>query len=53
MLISQTSGNAGTASGHTRQWYMSGCVPDKLGTAGGQWVAGVSGQTLGSMVKTP
>ena len=52
MLISQTSGDAGTASQHTRQWYMSGCVPDELGTAG-QWAAGVSGQTLGSMVKTP
>ena len=31
---SQTSGDACTASRHTCQWYVSGCVPDKLGTAG-------------------
>ena len=31
---SQTSGDAYTASRHTHQWYVSGCVPDELGTAG-------------------
>ena len=40
--FSQTSGDTCTASRHTRQWYMSGCVPDELGTAG-QWGARVSG----------
>ena len=31
---SQTSGDTCTASRHTHQWYVSGCVPDELGTAG-------------------
>ena len=48
MPFSQTSGDACTASQHNRQWYVSGCVPNELGTAG-QWGAGVSGQTLSSM----